>query len=58
MRWAVEKVLRSSSSGERVVVDVDVMNCFGSFEWDSIRRAYADALPDMLEREEWCGQMD
>ena len=29
------------------------MNCFGSFEWPSIRSAYADLLPEMLPWEQW-----
>jgi hypothetical protein len=38
-RWAVEEKSNTSCSGKWVVVDVDLMTCFGQFEWKSIRQA-------------------
>ncbi len=32
------------------------MHCFGQSEWDSIRQAYHEVLPEMLRWEEWCGE--
>jgi hypothetical protein len=57
-RFALEEKLRSDGSAKWVIVDVDLVNCFGQFEWDSIRDAYAETIPEMLAWERWCGEAD
>eukprot|EP00972_Heterocapsa_arctica_P106825 15735998-Heterocapsa_arctica.AAC.1 len=39
--------------GELAIVDVDLVNCFGLFEWPSIREAYGVLLPQILPWERW-----
>ena len=40
-RDTFEEAAASGALGPVVVVDVDLVNCFGSFEWRSIRKAVA-----------------
>eukprot|EP00972_Heterocapsa_arctica_P103759 15291973-Heterocapsa_arctica.AAC.1 len=39
--------------GPLAIIDVDLVNCFGLFEWPSIWEAYASLLPEVLPWEKW-----
>ena len=48
-RATVEEELASAGLlGLVAIVDVDLVNCFGSLEWPAIRRAYQECLPEFL----------
>eukprot|EP00972_Heterocapsa_arctica_P052436 7715430-Heterocapsa_arctica.AAC.1 len=47
-RSTIEDVARTGVMGEIAKVDVDLVNCFGLFEWPSIREAYTELLPQIL----------
>ena len=53
-RATIEEVAATGALGPLAVVDGDLVNCFGSFEWPAIRDAYAELLPEMLPWEAWC----
>ena len=36
------------------VLDLDLVNCFGRFEWSAIRSAYDALMPEFAEWERWC----
>ena len=55
-RATIEEVAAGGGAGALCVIDVDLVNCFGSFEWPGIRDAYAELLPELLPWEEWCTQ--
>ena len=46
-RWTVEQLLAASGDPSVCVLDVDLVNCFGSFEWPAIAKAYHSLLPGM-----------
>eukprot|EP00972_Heterocapsa_arctica_P056406 8321604-Heterocapsa_arctica.AAC.1 len=52
-RSTIEEVGLTGIMGELAIVDVDLVNCFGLFEWPSIREAYGAVLPQILPWERW-----
>ncbi len=50
---AIETLAASGAMGPIAVVDVDLVNCFGSLEWDAIVEAYDKLLPEMSSWERW-----
>eukprot|EP00972_Heterocapsa_arctica_P101544 14961645-Heterocapsa_arctica.AAC.1 len=44
----IEDVAKTGIMGEFAIVDVDLVNCFGMFEWPAIREAYTALLPEIL----------
>jgi hypothetical protein len=53
-RDTIEELARAGQLPPIAIIDVDLVNCFGSFEWDSILDAYAKLLPEALPWERWC----
>jgi hypothetical protein len=54
-RTLLERSL-AASEGAMVVIDVDFKNAFPSLEWDSIREAVDEALPQASAWTHWCHQ--
>eukprot|EP00972_Heterocapsa_arctica_P013369 1966497-Heterocapsa_arctica.AAC.1 len=44
----MKEVAITGIMGEFAIVDVDLVNCFGMFEWPAIRDAYSALLPQIL----------
>ena len=44
---AVEQLAATGDMGPIAVIDVDLVNCFGSLEWPAIMEAYDSMLPEM-----------
>ena len=53
-RSTIEEVASAGCLGLFAIVDIDLVNCFGSFEWPSVREAYNALLPELLPWEKWC----
>jgi hypothetical protein len=53
-RDTIEELARTGQLPPIAIIDVDLVNCFGSLEWDSILDAYAKLLPEALPWERWC----
>ena len=53
-RETVEAMARSGTLPPLAVVDVDLVNCYGSLEWDAIIEAYEEFLPEAVPWERWC----
>jgi hypothetical protein len=45
-RDTIEEVARSGSLPPLAIIDVDLVNCFGSFEWDAIVGACEELFPE------------
>ena len=52
-RSTIEEVADSGALGPLTVVDLDLVNFFGSVEWDYILRAYDELFPEGYKWEEW-----
>eukprot|EP00972_Heterocapsa_arctica_P023877 3517237-Heterocapsa_arctica.AAC.1 len=52
-RSTIEDVAKTGIMGEFAIVDVDLVNCFGLFEWPAIWEAYAALLPHILPWGKW-----
>eukprot|EP00972_Heterocapsa_arctica_P083433 12294431-Heterocapsa_arctica.AAC.1 len=52
-RATIEEVAKTGAMGELAIIGVDLVNCFGLFEWPSIRDAYASLLPELLPWDKW-----
>eukprot|EP00972_Heterocapsa_arctica_P008678 1272573-Heterocapsa_arctica.AAC.1 len=52
-RSTIEDVAKTGIMGEFAIVDVDLVDCVGLFEWPAIREAYASLLPELLPWEKW-----
>ena len=53
-RETVEQLGREGKLPPIALIDVDLVNCFGSFEWDSIVTASEKLLPEAVPWERWC----
>eukprot|EP00973_Karenia_brevis_P076786 10665207-Karenia_brevis.AAC.1 len=53
-RSTIEELAQTGSCGSICIIDVDLVNCFGRFEWDAIQQAYRESLPQFLAWEQWC----
>ena len=49
-----EAVRRDVDAGVWAVIDVDLVNAFPSFEWDSVGDAMATAMPELEAWTRWC----
>ena len=55
-RDTFEQVAATGVLGAVAVIDADLVNCFGSFEWTSIREAISNRLPELSPWNNWCSQ--
>ena len=55
-RDCIEELAASGSMGPIAIIDVDLVNCFPSIEWEAIVEAYSAELPGMEPWERWCTQ--
>lgn len=53
-RVGVESFLKQHSTDPVAIIDVDFSNAFPSLEWESIRGAIREELPDLLSWTTWC----
>jgi hypothetical protein len=57
-RDTVEELARMGLLPPLAVVDVDLVNCFGSLEWDAILEAYKELLPEAVPWERWSTEQE
>ena len=53
VRATVEEVALMGGLGDLAILDVDMVNCFGSLEWGAVKASYARQLPEFLAWENW-----
>ena len=51
---AEEAIRRDASRGVWAFVDIDLVNCFPSLEWDEINETMLEQMPDLAPWTEWC----
>ena len=51
---AEEVIRRDAAQGVWAFVDVDLVNCFPSLEWDDIEEAVDEAMPELSPWTRWC----
>lgn len=51
---AEEAIRRDASQGVWAFVDVDLVNCFPSLEWDDVEEAVDEAVPELSPWTRWC----
>ena len=57
-RSTVEHCAEKGMLGELAVVDVDMVNFFGSVEWQPMLDAYAEVFPEGLQWEAWATEQE
>ena len=53
-RRTVEEVALRDGFGAVAVVDIDLINCFGMFEWPATLDAVGEHLPELEPWLRWC----
>ncbi len=55
-RGTMEQLAKAGTLPPIAIIDVDLVNCFPSLEWEAILEAYEALLPEAVPWERWCTQ--